>query len=104
MSAHDPAGQLDLEILSAEVALFLAQVPVAEGIGVKLSRLLFGFLQTEVLPMRVGQPSKVSTQRRCLSWSTMSCACTPMPSSAHSLPGTRRCPGYRASRPAHCDG
>jgi hypothetical protein len=50
MSAHDPAGQLDLEILSAEVALFLAQVPVAEGIGVKLSRLLFGFLQTEVLP------------------------------------------------------
>ena len=31
MSAHDPAGQLDLEILSAEVALFLAQVPVAES-------------------------------------------------------------------------
>ena len=50
MSAHDPAGQPDLEVLYAEVALFLAQVPVAEGIGDKLSRLLFGFLQTEVLP------------------------------------------------------
>jgi hypothetical protein len=73
MSAHDPAGQLDLEVLYAEVARFLAQVPVAEGIGGKLSRLLVGFLQTEVLPQaRVGQPSKVSTQRRCLPWSPMS--------------------------------
>jgi hypothetical protein len=50
MSAHDPAGQLDPEVLYAEVDRFLAQVPVAEGIGVELSRLLFGFLQTEVLP------------------------------------------------------
>ena len=50
MSAHHPAGQLDLEVLYAEVDRFLAQVPVAEAIGVKLSRLLSGFLQTEVLP------------------------------------------------------
>ena len=50
MSDHDPAGQLDLEALYTEVGWLLAQVPVAEGMGVKLSRLLFGFLQTEVLP------------------------------------------------------
>jgi hypothetical protein len=50
MSAHDPAGQLDLDALYAEVDRFLVQVPVAEGIGGKLSRLLVSFLQTEVLP------------------------------------------------------
>ena len=50
MAAYDPAGQLDLEALYDEVTWFLAMVPAAEGIGVKLSRLLFSFLQTEVLP------------------------------------------------------
>jgi hypothetical protein len=50
MSADDPAAQLNLEALYGEVTRFLAQVPVAEGMGAKLSRLLFGFLQEEVLP------------------------------------------------------
>jgi hypothetical protein len=50
MSAHDPAGQLDLDVLYAEVDQFLAQVPVSDGIGGKLSRLLVSFLQSEVLP------------------------------------------------------
>jgi len=42
----------DLEVagLADEVAAFLAQVPVAEGLGAKLNRLLFGFLEAEVLP------------------------------------------------------
>jgi hypothetical protein len=30
--------------------VFLEQVPVGEGIGIKLSNVLLGFLQTEVLP------------------------------------------------------
>jgi hypothetical protein len=36
--------------LADEVAAFLAQVPVAEGLGAKLNRLLFGFLEAEILP------------------------------------------------------
>jgi hypothetical protein len=45
-----PASQLDVEALSVEVAEFLAAVPVAEGVGAKLSRLLHGLLEGEVLP------------------------------------------------------
>ena len=46
------ARRYDLEVagLADEVAAFLAQVPVAEGLGAKLNRLLFGFLEVEVLP------------------------------------------------------
>jgi hypothetical protein len=33
MSADDPAAQLNLEALYGEVTRFLAQVPVAEGMG-----------------------------------------------------------------------
>jgi len=46
------ARRYDLEVagLADEVAAFLAQVPVAEGLGAKLSRLLFGFLEADVLP------------------------------------------------------
>jgi hypothetical protein len=41
---------LDLEALAAEVASLLDGAPVAEGTGAKLSRLLCGFLEGEVLP------------------------------------------------------
>jgi hypothetical protein len=50
MSPGFPASQLDVEVLAVEVAGFLATVPVAEGVGAKLSRLLHGFLEGEVLP------------------------------------------------------
>lgn len=50
MTADNPVPQADLEALAAEVTVFLEQVPVAEGIGAKLSNMLLGFLQTEVLP------------------------------------------------------
>jgi hypothetical protein len=46
------ARRYDLEVagLADEVAASLTQVPVAEGLGAKLNRLLFGFLEAEVLP------------------------------------------------------
>jgi hypothetical protein len=50
MSSGFQAPQLDVEVLAAEVAEFLAAVPMAEGVGAKLSRLLHGFLEAEVLP------------------------------------------------------
>jgi len=50
VTADNSLSQVDLEALAAEVTAFLEQVPVGEGIGIKLSRLLLGFLQTEVLP------------------------------------------------------
>jgi hypothetical protein len=40
----------DLAALDAEIAAFLDQAAVAEGIGAKLNRLLFGFWEGEVLP------------------------------------------------------
>jgi hypothetical protein len=43
--------------LAAEVAAFLGQVPAGEEIGAKLNRLLFGFLEAEVLPPAMGRPS-----------------------------------------------
>ena len=46
----DPTRQLDLEAVSARTARFLEQVPVGEGVGAKLSRLLLGFLEAEVMP------------------------------------------------------
>jgi hypothetical protein len=49
-SPASQASQLNVEALSAEAAEFLATVPVAEGVGIKLSRLLQGFLESEVLP------------------------------------------------------
>ena len=45
--------QLDVAALAAEVATFLNQVPAGEEIGAKLNRLLFGFLEAEVLPPAV---------------------------------------------------
>jgi len=39
-----------LAALDAEITGFLDQAAVAEGIGAKLNRLLFGFLEAEVLP------------------------------------------------------
>lgn len=50
MSPGFQAPQLDIEVLADEVAEFLATVPVAEGVGAKLSRLLHGFLEADVLP------------------------------------------------------
>lgn len=40
----------DLAALDAEVAAFLDQAAVAEGVGTELNRLLFGFIEAEVLP------------------------------------------------------
>jgi len=50
--------------LAAEVAAFLGQVPAGEEIGAKQNRLLFSFLEAEVLPPAMGRPSWTSTQRR----------------------------------------
>ena len=50
MIADNPVPQVDPEALAAEVAAYLGQIPVGEGIGVKLNRLLLGFIQAEVLP------------------------------------------------------
>jgi hypothetical protein len=50
VTADNSLSQVDLEALAAKVTVFLEQVPVGEGIGIKLSHLLLGFLQTEVLP------------------------------------------------------
>ena len=40
----------DLAALDAEIAAFLDQAAVAEEVGAKLNRLLFGFWEGEVLP------------------------------------------------------
>ncbi|HEV2918508.1 MAG TPA: hypothetical protein VG673_04595, partial [Actinomycetota bacterium] len=50
MSQVAPAPVLDLEALAAEVASLLDGARVGEGTGAKLSRLLGGFLEDEVLP------------------------------------------------------
>lgn len=50
MTSDNAVPQVDVEGLAAEVTRFLEQVPVGEGIGIKLSNVLLGFLQTEVLP------------------------------------------------------
>jgi hypothetical protein len=50
VTADNPSPQLEVEALAAEVSVFLEQVPLGEGIGVKLSNMLLSFLQTEVLP------------------------------------------------------
>jgi hypothetical protein len=50
MSQAIPARVLDLEALAAEVADFLDEAPVAETMAAKLSRVLHGFLEGDVLP------------------------------------------------------
>ena len=50
MTAEPPVPQVDIDALATEAATFLGQLSVGEGIGIKLSQLLLGFLQTEVLP------------------------------------------------------
>ena len=50
MTADNPSPQIEVEALAAEVSEFLEQAQVGEGIGVKLTNMLLGFLQTEVLP------------------------------------------------------
>ena len=50
MTADNPAPQVDIDALAAEAVTYLGQLPAGEGIGVKLSNMLAGFLQTEVLP------------------------------------------------------
>ena len=40
----------DLEALTTDVADLLESAPVAEALGAKLSRLLYAFLQADVLP------------------------------------------------------
>ena len=58
---------VDLDALTAEVARFLDDVPVAETTGAKLSRLLGAFLEAEVLPQaeagtsRGDHPGRVKT-------------------------------------------
>ena len=55
MPTGDPAPELDWEALAAVITEFLGQftddqLEVAEEAGIKLNRLLFGFLEAEVLP------------------------------------------------------
>jgi hypothetical protein len=50
MSQAIPARVLDLEALAAEVDEFLDEAPVAETMAAKLSRILHGFLEGDVLP------------------------------------------------------
>ena len=50
-AATDGARPLDIEALDGDVAAFLERVPGTDGIGHKLSQLLFGFLATEVVPL-----------------------------------------------------
>jgi hypothetical protein len=50
VTADNPVPQGDMDALAAEAAAFLGQLPAGEGIGVKLSNMLLGFLETEVLP------------------------------------------------------
>jgi hypothetical protein len=54
MAAGDPALELDSEALAAVIARFLGQgsegqMEVAGGAGIRLDRLLLGFLEAEVL-------------------------------------------------------
>jgi hypothetical protein len=46
----NPAQQPNLAAVSAQAAEFLEQVPVGELVGAKLSRLVGGFLHSDVLP------------------------------------------------------
>jgi hypothetical protein len=50
-TADGRTPQLDMGALDGEVAAFLEQQPGVDGIGHKLSRLLLGFLATEVVPL-----------------------------------------------------
>jgi hypothetical protein len=50
MSQATPAATPNLEVLAAEVASFLDDAPVAEGMAAKLGRLLHAFLEGDVLP------------------------------------------------------
>jgi hypothetical protein len=47
---HSRAHQLNLGVVSAQAVEFLEQAPVGELVGAKLSRLLHGFLHSDVLP------------------------------------------------------
>jgi hypothetical protein len=46
----DLAPSVDAHTLAGRAAAFLGQVPAGEGIGAKLSHLLLGFLEAEVVP------------------------------------------------------
>jgi len=59
MSQATRAPGPDMERLAAEVANRLQNAPVAEALGAKLSRLLHGFLQGDVLP----QAERAADQR-----------------------------------------
>jgi hypothetical protein len=50
VTADNPSPQIEVEALAAEVSVFLEQAGVGEGIGAKLTNMLLGFLQAEVLP------------------------------------------------------
>ena len=50
MHADARFSELHVEALAVEVTRFLDDVPVAEDVGCKLSRLLHAFLEREVLP------------------------------------------------------
>jgi hypothetical protein len=56
---------LDVEALAAEAGMFREQLPLAEGIAAKLSRLLLGFLQVEVLPQMPRPGSYAVIPSRC---------------------------------------
>jgi hypothetical protein len=74
-----------MEVLAAEVANLLENAPVAEVLGAKLSRLLHGFLQGDVLPQAERAADLALIRRRCSPSSPMSCGSTSTPWS----PGSR---------------
>ena len=88
MTADNPVPQVDVDALAAEAAMFLGQVPAGEGIGVKLSNMLVGFLETESYRKHVGQPIRALIQRHCSPRSRTSCASTPRPSGVPRVPMT----------------
>jgi hypothetical protein len=91
VTAGDPAPELDSEALAAVISGFLGQftddqLEVAEEVGIRLNRLLRGFLEAEVLPRRREQPTSALTQRPSLPSSRVCCESTLMPWSDPTLP------------------
>ena len=82
--------QLDVAALADEVARFLEQVPVAEGLAAKLNRLLLGFLEAEVLPPAMRAAELGPTRRRGWRSSRPCFGCMPTRSSAPSVTTAER--------------
>jgi hypothetical protein len=85
--------------VAAEIAAFLDQVPAVEGLGAKLNRLLFGFLETEILPQAMRAAELGIDPTPWLESSPPCCGGTPTRWSAPSVATAERvtAPGSRSS-------